>query len=115
MMGRISPALISAPTANSFMHIAHVGAKAIPRETDDDVDPSWTMVLADVPAHSLSHGVVPEKHSAVEEFLKAPPFTHGQGDKPNRKSRQLPLRLLLSSEFQRNHRKFEGNRHQRFP
>ncbi|KAJ7701830.1 hypothetical protein B0H17DRAFT_846321, partial [Mycena rosella] len=48
-MGRLSPTIISAPTANSFVHVAHVGAKKAATMVDvDEGEPSWTMVLPEL-------------------------------------------------------------------
>ncbi|KAJ7507352.1 hypothetical protein B0H11DRAFT_2185779, partial [Mycena galericulata] len=50
MMGRLSPTMISSPMYNSFVHVAHVGSeKGSGAVTEADREPSWTMVLAELP------------------------------------------------------------------
>ncbi|KAJ6591187.1 hypothetical protein DFH09DRAFT_1306813 [Mycena vulgaris] len=72
-MGRLSPAIISGPTANSFVHVAHVGAKKVaPMVEADEGEPSWTMVLAELPDGGLSSATILEQHDIAEEYMKRP-------------------------------------------
>ncbi|KAJ7135457.1 hypothetical protein C8R43DRAFT_618791 [Mycena crocata] len=80
-MGRLSPTIISAPTANSFVHVAHVGAgKGEPAAETDEVEPSWTMVLAESHAGGLSPGTMLEQHDIAEEYMKGRPPPRAVGD-----------------------------------
>ncbi|KAJ6618733.1 hypothetical protein B0H10DRAFT_1794882 [Mycena sp. CBHHK59/15] len=70
-MGRISPSMISAPTANSFTHVAHVAAKnPSVVQTDDEADSPWTMILTDMPGHGKDHSTIFEQYDIADEFLK---------------------------------------------
>ncbi|KAJ6588538.1 hypothetical protein B0H19DRAFT_210019 [Mycena capillaripes] len=75
-MGRLSPAMISAPTTNSFVHVAHVGAKKVPPfvEADNEGDPSWTMIVAELAENGgPSPATLLEQHGIANEYMKAPP------------------------------------------
>ncbi|KAJ6511439.1 hypothetical protein C8R47DRAFT_963998 [Mycena vitilis] len=75
--GRLSPAMISAPTANSFVHVAHVvGAKkgAPFVEAENEAEPSWTMIVAEIPDDALSPALH-EQHDIANEYMKTPPIT----------------------------------------
>ncbi|KAJ7216516.1 hypothetical protein GGX14DRAFT_391333 [Mycena pura] len=95
-MGRLSPApVISAPTANSFVHVAHVGAKknsapaALVVEANEGE--SWTMVLAE-------EGVRPptifiEQHNIADDLTKGPgPSTVEIKDEKQNQSRDIPTK-----------------------
>lgn len=48
--GTINKSLISAPTAGSFVHVAHMGYDAEKGFTSSGVDPSWMAFLGDLRA-----------------------------------------------------------------
>ncbi|KAJ7777916.1 hypothetical protein DFH07DRAFT_569407 [Mycena maculata] len=71
-MGRLSPTMISRPMSSSFAHVAHVGGKKRETVEADEGDPSWTMVLAELPDGGVSSATVIEQHDIAEEYMKAP-------------------------------------------
>ncbi|KAJ6481785.1 hypothetical protein C8R45DRAFT_312033 [Mycena sanguinolenta] len=90
-IGRLSPAIISAPTSNSFVHVAHIGAKKGPPLVEGAIDneATWTMVVAEVPDDSAT---LLEQHNVADECMKTPPTTKVEEDenpKP-RKVRRKP-------------------------
>jgi hypothetical protein len=103
VMGRLSPAMISAPTANSFVHIAHVGQKKAPPfvEADNEAEPSWTMIVAEIPDDSASPATLLEQHDIADEYMKAPPpMIEVEDNKQNCKlcyAMTAPCRVLLLS------------------
>ncbi|KAF7342049.1 Wiskott-Aldrich syndrome 1 [Mycena venus] len=76
-IGRLSPAMISAPTANSFVHVAHVGAKKLPplADLEPDNEGTWTMVVAEIPDDGVSPAAVQvlEQQDIADAYMKAPP------------------------------------------
>ncbi|KAJ7031574.1 hypothetical protein C8F04DRAFT_1362918 [Mycena alexandri] len=77
-MGRLSPAIISAPTTNSFVHVAHVGKKKTsPPFVEPDLnelgDPSWTMILAELPDEGVRRGTILEQHDIADEYMMKGP------------------------------------------
>ncbi|KAJ7220439.1 hypothetical protein B0H12DRAFT_313076 [Mycena haematopus] len=98
-MGRLSPALISAPTTNSFVHVAHVGTKKVPplAQPEADTEPTWTMVVAEVPDDSAT---LLEQHNMADEYMKTPPTIKVE-ENQNRELctlRLLPAFLIRISE-----------------
>lgn len=90
-MGRLSPSMISPPTANSFMHVAHVEPKKEANAVDaDDGEPSWTMVLAELPDGGVSPATVLEQHDNAEEYMKRSPPAEVKDNKLNRELRSAP-------------------------
>ncbi|KAF7366461.1 Wiskott-Aldrich syndrome 1 [Mycena sanguinolenta] len=90
-IGRLSPAIISSPTTNSFVHIAHVGAKKVPPLVEREInnESTWTMVVAEVPDDSTA---LLEQHNVADECMKMPPtikVEDGEHPKP-RKVRRKP-------------------------
>ncbi|KAJ7120958.1 hypothetical protein C8R44DRAFT_623507 [Mycena epipterygia] len=87
-MGRLSPSMISAPTANSFVHVAHAEPKKRANAVDaDDGEPSWTMVLAELPDGGVSPATVLEQHDVAEEYMKRSPPAEVKDNKQNRELR----------------------------
>ncbi|KAF8178087.1 hypothetical protein K438DRAFT_1844535 [Mycena galopus ATCC 62051] len=89
--GRRSPAMISAPTTNSFVHVAHVGAKRVPPlvELEADNEATWTMVMAEIPDDGVT---LLEQHKIADDYMKTPPamkVKDNQNPKP-RKVRRKP-------------------------
>ncbi|KAJ7326279.1 hypothetical protein DFH08DRAFT_336208 [Mycena albidolilacea] len=71
--GRLSPAMISTPTANSFAHVAHVGAKKmLPLAgLEADNEGTWTLVATENPDDGVA--TLLEQHNVANEYLKASP------------------------------------------
>ncbi|KAJ7757104.1 hypothetical protein B0H16DRAFT_678633 [Mycena metata] len=74
-MGRLSPAMISAPTTNSFLHVAHVGTKKtsapfVEPDSNELGDPSWTMILAD---EGGRRATIFEQHDIADEYMRKGP------------------------------------------
>ncbi|KAJ7481715.1 hypothetical protein FB451DRAFT_1236930 [Mycena latifolia] len=89
-MGRLSPNIISAPMTNSFVHVAHVGSKQAANIVDaDEGEPSWTMVLAELPDGGVSPATILEQHDIAEEYMKRPPPTEVKDNKQNLKPQKV--------------------------
>lgn len=98
-MGRLSPTIISSPTKNSFVHVAHVGAKKTTATPDpDDGELSWTMVLAELPDSGVSAATILEQHDIAEEYMKRPPTPMNdskQNLKPHKVRRKPSPKVLV--------------------
>lgn len=68
--GRISTTMISAPTPNSFVHVAHVGIneKGI-IETSKDLDPTWTSLINELQGYGITQSICEEQLDFIEGFL----------------------------------------------
>jgi len=68
--GRISTNMISAPTPNSFVHVAHVGIneKGI-IETSKDIDPTWTSLINELQGYGITQSICEEQLDFIEGFL----------------------------------------------
>lgn len=67
----LSAKIISAPTPNSFVHVAHVGVnnKGV-IETSRGLDPVWKTVLADLQGYRVSKSIVLDHLDFVEGFWR---------------------------------------------
>ncbi|EIW79684.1 hypothetical protein CONPUDRAFT_166414 [Coniophora puteana RWD-64-598 SS2] len=66
----ISPAMISGPQPNSCIHVSHVGIS--PKgviEASQNIDPSWTKLIADLQGYGVGPDVVRNNQDFVEGFL----------------------------------------------
>ncbi|KAI0002471.1 hypothetical protein BJV74DRAFT_765469 [Russula compacta] len=68
--GTIDKSLISAPTAGSFVHVAHMGYDPEKGFTSSGVDPSWTAFLGDLRAHGIDEAVIAENMDFIKSFVR---------------------------------------------
>lgn len=89
--------MISTPTANSFAHVAHVGAKKMPplAGLEADYEGTWTLVAAENPDDGVA--TLLEQNNVVNEYLKASPVIKVEDNSHIRELCILRLPLLLSS------------------
>ncbi|KAH9965310.1 hypothetical protein BC827DRAFT_1355591 [Russula dissimulans] len=68
--GTIDKSLISAPTAGSFIHVAHMGYDAEKGFTSSGVDPSWMAFLNDLERHGIDEAVIAENMDFIKSFVR---------------------------------------------
>ena len=67
---RKAKSLISAPTAGSFVHVAHMGYDAEKGFTSSGVDPSWLAFLRDLQAHGVSEADIAQNMDFIKSFVR---------------------------------------------
>ena len=67
---RKAKSLISAPTAGSFVHVAHMGYDAEKEFTSSGVDPSWLAFLKDLQAHGVSEADIAQNMDFIKSFVR---------------------------------------------
>jgi len=66
---RISPSMISAPAAGTFVHVSHVGYDENGViEMSDNIEPGWTMMLHELEGHGVPEQVVKNDAQFVDGF-----------------------------------------------
>lgn len=83
--------MISTPTANSFAHVAHVGAKKmLPLAgLEADNEGTWTLVAAENPDDGVA--TLLEQHNVANEYLKASPVIKVEDNSHIRELCILPI------------------------
>ncbi|KAI0001133.1 hypothetical protein BJV77DRAFT_1178569 [Russula vinacea] len=68
--GTIDKSLISAPTAGSFVHVAHMGYDSEKGFTSSGVDPSWMAFLDDLQRHGVDDALIAENMDFIKSFVR---------------------------------------------
>lgn len=67
--------MISAPAAGTFVHLGHVGFNYKGEiETSDDIEPGWTMMLAELQGYGVTSAVVGGDNDGSPMSVKASPL-----------------------------------------
>ncbi|KAI0753298.1 hypothetical protein C8Q80DRAFT_1267709 [Daedaleopsis nitida] len=67
---KLSPAMISAPSPGTFVHVAHVGLDEKGRiESTPNLEPGWTMILEELHGYGVTDNMVAKDFNFVEGFL----------------------------------------------
>ncbi|KAF9788439.1 actin regulatory protein [Thelephora terrestris] len=68
--GKIDKSMISAPTAGSFKHVAHMGYDSEKGFTSTNVDPSWTAFLSGLESSGVAKEVIEQNMDFIKDFVR---------------------------------------------